>query len=169
MSTASTLFLTGILVAVISVTASAFAKRPGDIWSYYHFDGRAFVSGKPLDGGLFVAMGEQIMPVVASGKAKIETVVQSVGKGSIVGICYVQRSGGKLSGGAGFTPAPNTTVRIAGSMGNALISSDGYGYFIAELEAGEYEITAGSAKTQVSVVEGKTTLTALRTGKRLVD
>jgi hypothetical protein len=164
------IFLAGLIVAAICVTALALAKRPADIWSYNHFDGREFVAGKPPDGGTFLALREQMIPVVVSGTAKIEGVALSPGKGAIAGICYIQRSGGKLANLNGYAPVPGTPVRIfSGSKIVATVEADEHGYFLAAVTAGKYSVSSGPAMLDLTVENGKTILVSLRTGKRMAD
>ncbi|MBI2355498.1 MAG: hypothetical protein HYV06_10835 [Deltaproteobacteria bacterium] len=169
MATGYNILLAGALIAVVCATATAMTKRQGDAWTYYRFDGRGFSAGPPTDGGPFVALRDGVAPVLLTQAAKIEATALPPGKGAVAGICFMQHAGGKLAGGAGFTPSPDTPIRITGNGGSTLISSSADGYFVALLDAGEYEIMAGPARTHVRVEKGKTTLTALRTGKRMVD
>lgn len=169
MATGYNILLAGVLIAVVCATATAMTKRQGDAWSYYRFDGRGFSAGLLTDEGPLVALRDGVVPVLLTQAAKIEAVALPPGKGAIAGICYNQHAGGKLGGGAGFTPSPGTPIRITGNGGSTLISSDANGYFVALLDAGEYEIMAGPARTRVGVEKGKTILAALRTGKRMVD
>lgn len=163
------ILLAGLLLAGVCATAAAMTKRQGADWTYYHFDGRSFISGRPAGDGPFVALRDGVLPVVLTGTAKIEAIPLPPGKGAIAGICYIQRAGGKLAAGAAFIPSPDTSVRISGKGGSTLISSNGAGYFVTPLDAGDYEVSAGPARAQLRVENGKTTLTALRTGKRMVD
>ena len=169
MSTGNIIFLAGMFVAAICVSASAFAKRHGDIWSYYHFDGLAFVSGQSLDGGLFVAVRDQMQPVVVTNPSQIEANALPTGKGVVAGICYIQNSGGKLTGNNGFNPSSGTPVQISGKRADTEVSCGSNGYFVSLLDVGEYVVTAGPARMPVVVEAGKTTLLSLRTGKRMVD
>lgn len=164
------IFLAGLLVATICVTASALAKRPADIWNYNYFDGREFVAGKPPDGGPFLALREQMSPVVVSGTAKIEEVALSPGKGAIAGLCYIQRSGGKLTNLNGYASVPGTPVRIfSGGKMVASVEADEHGYFVAAVTAGKYSVSSGPAMVELTVENGKTILVPLRTGKRMAD
>lgn len=163
------ILLAGVLIAAVCATATAMTKRQDDAWTYYRFDGRTFIAGRPTDEGPFVAVRDGVRPVALTQAAKIEAVALPPGKGAVAGICYIQHAGGKLAGSAGFTPSPDTPIRITGKGGSTLISSDANGYFAALLDAGEYEIIAGPARTRLGVEKGKTTLAALRTGKRMVD
>ena len=170
MYSSGTIFLAGLLVAVICVTASAFAKRPAGAWNYYHFDGHAFVAGQPPAEGPFLAMRQQMRPVVVTGTAKIEEVALPPGNGAIAGLCYIQRSGGKLANVSGYSPVPGTPVKIfSGGKVVTTLEADEHGYFVAEVTAGRYSVDSGPAKFEVSVEKGKTVLVPLRTGKRMAD
>lgn len=169
MPTGLNLLLAGMAVVVMCVTATAAAKRQTGSWNYYHFDGRGFIAGQP-DSGAFVAMRDGVRPVVLTQADKIEPVSLPPGKGAIAGICYTQSSGGKLTSGSAFAPAPGVPVQI--SANNRVVAtarSDEQGYFVAIVDAGGYVVAGGPAAVELAVEKGKTTLVPLRTGKRMVD
>ena len=170
MSIGSTIFLAGLLIATISVTASALAKRPADAWNYSYFDGRAFVAGQSPDGGPFFALRERMRPVVVTGTAKIGEVALSPGQGAIAGLCYIQQSGGKLANVSGYVPVPRAPVRIfSGGKVVAMIEADEYGYFVAAVAAGKYSVFSGPTIAEVTVENGTTVLVPLWTGRRMAD
>jgi hypothetical protein len=170
MYTGSTIFLTGLLVAVICVTAPAFAKRPGGSWSYNHFDGRAFVAGQPSGGGPFIALRERMRPVVVTQPSQIELSPLPADRGAVAGICFIQRSGGKLANVSGYSPVPGTPVKIlSGGKVVTTLEADEHGYFVAEVTAGKCSVSSGPATVEVTVENGKTVLVPLRTGKRMAD
>ena len=58
-------FLLGLLiVAILYSTSSAATKVPANVWNYYHFDGSAFTPGPTVDGSAFVAIREDVQPVI---------------------------------------------------------------------------------------------------------
>jgi hypothetical protein len=169
MSSGSTIILAALAVIVICVAVSAASKRPA-AWNYYHFDGHGFVAGRPADGSPFLAVRDRIQPVVLTSTSRIEAVALPPDKGALAGFCYIRSSGGKLAGGSGHVPSPGITVSIfSGNTVVLLTQTDEYGYFVALLPAGVYRISSGAFAAEAAVEAGKTTLSALQTGKRMVD
>lgn len=161
-------FLAGTL---LSSPISAASKRPADVWNYYHFDGAAFVPGPATAGAAFVAVREKVQPIVLTAEAaEIEQVVLPDGSGAIVGICYLQSSGGKLGSGRAFKPCPRIPLLIS-SAGKQFVTvqSDDHGYFVVVLPAGTYSVSNGPFSAELTVERGITTLVPLRAGKRMVD
>lgn len=162
-----------LLLFVISIPGAvgAAAKRPADIWNYYHFDGSAFSAGPATDGSAFVAIREKLRPVVLTAPSThIETTPLPAGSGVITGICYLQQAGGKLGGDAAFKPYPRVPLLIS-SDGKQLVTvqTDDNGYFVVVLPAGTYTVGSEPFSTEITVERGITTLVPLRAGKRMVD
>ena len=169
MSTGLNVFLAGVALAVMSLTAAAAAKRPGGRWNYFHFDGRGFVAGKAADDSPSVALRAGVRPVIVAKGAKPEPVSLDGQTGALVGICYGQSSGGKLKVGAAFLPYPRLPVRIfSGETVVAATQTDAEGYFLVMLPAGRYRVKARQ-EVEVTIENGTTTLLPLRAGKRMVD
>lgn len=161
-----------LLICLVCLTlpspASAAAKLPADVWSFYHFDGTAFAPGPAVDGSAFLAVREKLLPVVLTVQAApIEKTVLPDGAGAIAGICYLQSSGGKLGGGAGFKSYPRLPLLIS-SEGKEFVTvqTDNHGYFVVVLPAGVYSVGSGPS---ITVERGIATLVPLRVGKRMVD
>ncbi len=160
-----------IVSAGLAASASAAGQRPENAWSYYHFDGGAFVSGPASDGSVFVAVREKMRPVImASRESQLEQTSLPDGAGAITGICYLQSSGGKLGNGIGFKPYPRVPILIS-SGGKQFVSveTDDRGYFVVVLPSGTYSIGSGPFTAEITVDRGTTTLVPLRAGKRMVD
>lgn len=171
MSTGINLLLALVMVVCVGAPALAAAKRPADTWVYYHFNGKEFVAGLPSGGVIYVAMRERVRPVVVkSPSTATEPVALPEGSGVIAGICYFQRSGGKLGDAGGYDPCPNAPLLVS-SAGKAFVTvqTDDQGYFITVLPAGKYTIGSGITTNEISVDRGITTLIPLRAGKRMVD
>lgn len=171
MSSGINLLLALLIVIGVAASALAVAKRPADTWVYYHFNGQEFVAGLPSGGVTYVAMREQVRPVVVKPPSTAtEPVVLPEGSGVIAGICYFQRSGGKLANAGGFDPCPNAAL-VVSSAGKPIVTvqTDEQGYFLAVLPAGKYTIGSGITTGEISVDRGITTLIPLRAGKRMVD
>ena len=169
--TSGSTFLLAVLAVVITCTAvSAAARRPANVWNYYHFVGQGFVAGQPADNSPFLAVQNRVQPVVLTRSAKIEAVALPPDKGALAGICYIQSSGGKLGAGHGYTPCSRTPVTISsGNNVETSVLSDENGYYIALLTAGRYRIGSGLFAVEVTVENGTTVLAPLRAGKRMVD
>lgn len=160
--------LTVSLAVLACATAHAMARRPPQQWAFFHFDGSTFAAGRPSTGPA-VALMDGFQPVVVAPAGVPQGAKFPAGKGGVAGICYLQRSGGKLSGTASFQPAAGLQVHIvAGDRTVSSVTTDANGYFVAVLPAGRYRITAGAA-IEVTVEAGSTTLIPLRVGKRMVD
>jgi hypothetical protein len=161
-------FLTGTL---FHTAATAAGNRPADAWNYYHFDGSAFTPGPTSDGTAFVAVRENVQPVVLTAETGgLEQVALPDGSGVIAGICYIQSSGGKLNSGSRFKPYPRVPLLIS-SAGKQLVTvqTDDHGYFVVVLPAGVYAVGSGPVTAEIVVERGITTLVPLRVGKRMVD
>ena len=171
MSKAIFLLLALIFCASIPATADAAANRPAAAWNYYHFDGSAFTPGPAVDGNVFIAVREKLLPVVLTATpATIDQTPLPDGTGVIAGICYLQISGGKLGGGGGFQPCQREPLTIF-SAGKPFVTvqTDDNGYFVAVLPAGSYAIGGEPFSAAITVERDITTLAPLRAGKRMVD
>jgi hypothetical protein len=160
-----------LIVAGGCVSALAAAKKPAETWVFYHFNGQEFVAGRPSGGGAYVAMGERVRPVVVrSPSSEIEPVALPEGAGVIAGICYFQKSGGKLGDGRDYDPCPNAPLLVSFSgKPFVTVQTDDRGYFLIVLPEGMYTIGSGVTTDVISVDRGITTLIPLRAGKRMVD
>lgn len=162
------LLLLALSVMLFSFDASALARRPAGQWAYFHFEGGQFVPGKP-EAGIFVAVQDGVQPIVTARAETLRGVSLPAGTGAVVGICYVQSSGGKLRAGSGFDAVPLIPVEIsAGGKPVAMVETDSNGYFVAALPPGSYKIGPRGA-VEVKVTKGSTTFAPLRVGKRMVD
>lgn len=157
--------------ALFPHTATAAGKRPADIWAYYHFNGVAFTPGPAAEGTPYIAILENVRPVILTAPAShIEPTALPDGSGVIAGICYLQSSGGKLVSGSGFKPYSRVPLLISsGGKSFVTVQTDDFGYFTAVLPAGSYTIGSGPASAEISVERGITTLIPLRAGKRMAD
>lgn len=170
MSTGSILLLAVLALVVMCGAVSAFSQRPDTAWNYYHFDGSGFIAGRPADQSPFLAVRDGVLPVVLTRMAKVEAVALPPDKGALAGICYIQRSGGKLAGGHAYTPCPRTPLTIfIGDTPVTTVQSDENGYFVVILPAGSYRIGGGVFAAEATAEKGTTVLVPLRAGKRMVD
>lgn len=159
------------LLMCTALQASAAGRRPADAWSFYHFDGSAFVPGPSADGTAYIALRENVRPVIVTGSpAHIEQNALPDGSGVIAGICYIQSTGGKLAGGSSFQPYQRVPLLIS-SGGRQLVTvqTDDFGYFVVTLAAGTYAVGSGPFTAEITVERGVTSLVPLRAGKRMAD
>lgn len=168
MSSGFRLCLVALTVALTCLTAHAFSKRPVELWSFFFFDGREFVAGKPAPMTPFVAVRNGFIPVAGTREEKIQPVRLPEGSGALAGICYVQSYGGKLKPAGGYHPVPMLAVPIsAGDKPAPSPETDANGFFVTALPAGTYRV--GNEGVEVRIESGATRLLPLRVGKRMVD
>jgi hypothetical protein len=137
-------------------------------WQAYSFNGKEFQEGS-LPGRIFIAMRDGYLPVVAiSGEALREELLPQ-GAGGLAMICYMQSSGGKLQRQAGFLPFSGAAVVIVGSGLTVDGQTDSAGYLVKALPPGEYEVRVSGFVRKVQIEKGKSSLIAVRIGKRMVD
>lgn len=165
------LFLAAIFFTALAATVQAAAKRPTELWSYYHFDGIGFKAGTSPDGKPSVAVREGSRPVLLqSANSTTDSIALPDGTGAISGLCYIQSSGGKLGSSAGYIPCQRVPL-VVSSGGKQLVTvqTDENGYFVVVLAAGTYQIGSGAFTAEIPVERGITSLVPLRAGKRMVD
>jgi len=68
-----------------------------------------------------------------------------------------------------FAEAATLVARESGGTVVLRTQTDGSGYFVALLPAGDYRVSSGAFAAEATVENGTTTLVPLRTGKRMVD
>jgi hypothetical protein len=169
MSAGFTVFLTAVALMVICLTAGAASKRPGSQWDFFHFDGHAFVAGRPADGGRAIAVSDGRQPVLWKPGGELKSVPLAPGTGALAGICYIQSAGGKLGGGPNYLPGAHLEVQVSREGQVVMtIQTDEEGYFQVALAPGRYQV--GTKRLiDVTVEQGTTKLVPLRVGKRMVD
>jgi hypothetical protein len=160
-----------LVCTIFCSSAGAFSQRPLDTWVYYHFDGSSFQPGPATDGTAFIAVRNEVQPVVTlSALSTQDAPALSAKSGVIAGICYFLTSGGKLGSGPGYTPCPDTPLQISsGGKQFVTVKTDEHGYFVVVLEAGTYSLGSGPFTATITVENGVTSLVPLRAGKRMVD
>jgi hypothetical protein len=135
----------------------------------WRFDGKEFVPGTG-DGNMVVLVRDGYLPVVRTRDASIPSTPLPDGMGVIAGICYVNVTGGRLAALSGARPEGGCRVEAIGALLPAgRVTADQHGFFSLTLPAGTYEVRTAGSMVNLTVTEGRTTLVALRTGKRMVD
>jgi hypothetical protein len=135
-------------------------------WLAYHFDGNAFRSGGGAKSAT-VYLKEGYLPFFEAVGGK-ETKLPE-GRGVIAGICYLQTAGGKLKEGDVYIPIQNVPVEIIGDSWRQTVKTTPSGFFVGVLPPGDYEVRLPGATGKIGVEGGKTSLLAVRGGKRMVD
>ena len=135
----------------------------------WYFDGREFAPGSG-DGSLVVLVRDGYLPVLRTRDDSAPSTALPDGTGALAGICHVQVTGGKLASQSGTLPAGGCQVEIIGASRMVWrATADQNGFFSLSLPAGTYEVHGAGSPVRLMVTEGKTSLVALRTGKRMVD
>jgi hypothetical protein len=163
------LFL-AILPAIFLTASCSHSNSQIYLWQPYTFNGVEFVN-QELAGlpSLWVRDG------YTPRTGKPEKVTADTGKlapksGAVSGVCYIQTSGGKFADNSGFEPLADEQITIRNSRyGVSVVRSDSAGFFTEELFPETYELFCRGARTEVTIREGKTVLTVIRGGKRMVD
>jgi hypothetical protein len=139
-------------------------------WQPYTFNGVEFVNQR-IEGLPSIWVRDGFSPRTEEPeKASVDTGRLPSGNGAVSGVCYVHSSGGKLADRSGFEPLADEQITIRNPRyGVSVIRSDSAGFFTEELLPEAYELFCRGAKTTVVVRDGKTVLTVIRGGKRMVD
>ena len=87
----------------------------------------------------------------------------------MAGFCYLQAAGGKLQERSGQIPLAGVAVTLSGAAGQVAATTGAGGFFVLALTPGEYEVQAAGSTRKVTVEKGKTSLIAIRGGKRMAD
>jgi len=170
MTSGFTIIGAAIAVLLIATAALAASRKPADTWSYYYFDGRDFRSGRGETGAPVVAVRTGMRPVFGPAADHIASTALPDGTGAVAGICFISRSGGKMSAGATHIPCSHTLLPInANGSEISTVQTDDQGAFVIALSPGSYTVGTGPLAVSVRVDAQQTSLVALRAGKRMVD
>lgn len=157
------------LLAVLTSCAAANGPLPADASSrYFFFDGASFAEGRH-EGVPSVMITDGYYPTVLPAKDSGRPRRLPDGNGGVVGFCFIQVSGGKLAPAGGGVPLGGRDVTITGEGQKVTVRTDEKGFFVTALPAGTYEIEFSGLRKVVDVKKGKSTVVALRGGKRMVD
>jgi hypothetical protein len=155
-----------LLIACSSAGAMEMRRPMNTQWLAYHFDGSAFRPGSGAKGAT-VYLKEGYLPFFEAVGGK-ETKLPE-GRGVIAGICYLQTAGGKLKQGDAYIPLQNVPVEIIGASWRQTVKTTPAGFFVVVPPPGDYEVRLPGATGKIGVEGGKTSLLAVRGGKRMVD
>lgn len=153
------------MAALLLLTTSCAAK-----WEKFSFNGQQFQAGS-LDNSLSIWVRDGYTPrLVEPEGAALDFGRLPAKTGAVVGICYLQTSGGKLADQSGTQPLANEQITIMSQeYGVSITRSDAAGLFIETLFPGNYQFYCRGAGVDVKVRAGKTVLVPLRGAKRMVD
>jgi len=165
--TISVLFL--FLASVSGVTAMELSHpSTKTLWRAFHFDGSGFSPGAAA-GTATVLLRDGYLPFIqVNGESPREEHLPE-GTGAIAGFCYMQAAGGKLQERSGHIPKAGLAVTLRGGTGQVAATTGATGFFVIALPPGEYEVQVAGVPRKVTVEKGKTSLIAIRGGKRMVD
>jgi len=162
-----TLFL--LLASVSGVTAMELSHpSTKTLWRPFHFDGSGFSPGTAT-GTATVLLRDGYLPFIQVNGESPRDERLPEGAGAMAGFCYLQAAGGKLQEKSGYLPMMGVAVTLRGGAGQVAATTGGGGFFVIALSPGEYEVQAAGFARKVTVEKGKTSLIAIRGGKRMVD
>jgi hypothetical protein len=159
-----------LLLASVSGVIAMELSHPlaKTLWHPFHFDGSGFSPGAAA-GTATVLLRDGYLPFVqANGESPREEQLPE-GTGAMVGFCYVQAAGGKLRESRGSIPMAGLAVVLRGTAGQVSATTGAGGFFVIALPPGEYEVQSAGVTRKAVVEKGKTSLVAIRGGKRMVD
>jgi hypothetical protein len=139
-----------------------------DVWRNYTLGSDGLREVKE-HSGTHLRVRDGYVPILSSGGALPAEAPLPAGMGALAGVCYVQSSGGKLRDASGYLPLAGAVVEVSGGTRKLAVRADREGYFLLSLPAGEYTVQVAGFSYRVTVEKGKTSLVALRGGKRMVD
>lgn len=134
----------------------------------FHFDGTAFQEGTST-GVTSISAVDGYLPSAENEKTPAKPAKLPAGSGGLALLCYVQQSGGKLTGTGGYHPIASAPVEISGPRIKLMARTDESGYLFLALPAGQYEVKYAPFSKKIRIEKGKNTLAAIRGGKRMVD
>jgi hypothetical protein len=153
-----------LLVVLLLACGTCYAGAASS-WQMWGFDGSAFVKDGP-GGPILVRDG--YLPVPGGASLQREDPLPQ-GTGAVALFCYQQRSGGKLRNQGALAPMPGLALTVKSRSLMLAARTDENGYLILALPPGKYELQLAGLTKTVTVEKGKTSLAALRGGKRMVD
>lgn len=156
--------------AIFFTASCSHSNSRMHLWQPYTFNGVEFVNQK-IAGHPSIWVRDGYSPRTSEpDKVTADTGKLAPRSGAVSGVCYIHTSGGKFADRGGFEPLADEQITIRNARyGVSVIRSDAAGFFMEELFPETYELFCRGAKSEVVVREGKTVLTVIRGGKRMVD
>jgi hypothetical protein len=159
-----------LLLASVVTTGAMETSHPSpkNEWQQLRFDGTGFRTGTGA-GTMPIMVRDGYYPVPGDTAGNVPEEKLPAGFGAIAGFCYLHSAGGKLRDMSGYAPLARMNVEISGANSHATIVTDDRGYFVLALPPGEYQVKVRSFIRSVVIEKGKTSLVAVRGGKRMGD
>ena len=159
-----------LLLALVSGVTAMELSHPSTktLWRPFHFDGSGFRPGTAA-GMATVLLRDGYLPFIQPNGENPREEQLPEGTGALAGFCYLQAAGGKLQERSGHIPMAGLAVTLRGGAGQVAATTGAGGFFVIALPPGEYEVQAAGFARKVTVEKGKTSLIAIRGGKRMVD
>lgn len=154
---------------ILPLVLSCAAGNPS-LWQPYIFDGAGFSpAAETTSGTVWLRNGHfPVISETAPGPERSDRLPKKTG--AVAGICYLQTSGGKLSGQKSFTPYPDEQISLKNKKYGVFVTrTDRNGNFAEQLPTGEYELFCRGARTEIIIKQGETALAPIRGGKRMAD
>ena len=155
-----------LLGGFLSIAPAAVHGDATQQWRSYAFAGGQFREVPPPGE---IQLRDGYLPFRSYSGLPLREERLPEGTGGIAGICYLQVTGGKLRSAAGSFPLAGEVIEIRGNNLTMAVRADEAGYFLVALPPAAYELRWRNFTRKVTVAKGKTTLVALRGGKRMVD
>lgn len=161
-------FVLPMLIGICVFPRALAAQEESGGWRHYSYTGRGFLEGGKSAGPV-IYIRNGFLPVIGSLNAPPTEDPLPAGTGALAGLSYVEKVGGKLKKGEGYIPLPGAMLVIGRRGWTMAVRTDDRGYFVLALRPGEYELTLLGASGRFRVAKGKSTLIAVRGGRRMVD
>lgn len=150
-------------VLLLAIAGLAMAQE-----AQFHFDGTAFQEGT-LPGITSISAVDGYLPSAENEQAPAKPAKLPAGSGGLALLCYVQQSGGKLTGAGEYQPIAGAPIEVSGTRIKIVVRTDETGYLFLALPVGQYEVKYAPFSKKIRIEKGKNTLAAIRGGKRMID
>ena len=155
-------------IALILCAMAWGGAEPPQKWRTSHFVENTFREGASSDVPT-VYHREGFLPFVSSAEKPVADDPLPQGAGAVVIFCYIQSTGGRTKTQSEGYPLPDTAVQVSDGKIKVVLRTDGNGYVVASLPAGQYEIAVRGMIRKIVVKERQTLLVPIRAGKRMVN
>jgi len=159
-----------LTILIIIPLLLSCAAGNSTLWQPYIFDGTDFSPATETTSGTIWLRSGHFPAISETAPAAERSDRLSPKTGAVAGICYLQTSGGKLSGQEPFTPYPDEQITLKNKKYGVFVTrTDKNGKFAEQLPTGKYELFCRGVRTEITIKQGETTLAPIRGGKRMAD